>query len=161
MTIRRLLLLLLVLSGCATNSATLQRELILNGLRQLNAAENQSIELGIESKIAAIDATMADNWEGWSNGQHSSSRTAERQSEQVLFGMFPDYQRSFELIVIDPPYANVVWTITGTAVTNGYKMRMEGSSTFEFNPDGKIIRSWLHTGQMPKPSDVGIDEGGT
>lgn len=140
---------------------TVSRELILSGLEQLNAAENQSAELGLDAKVAAIDSTMAVSWEGWTNGQHSVNRAAERETERVLYQVFPDYQRKFDLVVVDAPYANVLWTITATATTNGYKLRMEGSTTFEFDLEGKIIRSWLYTNDVPNPSDVGLKDEGT
>ncbi len=161
MKLRTVLLLPILLSGCATSSSSDQREAIIAALEQLNAAENQSLEIGLEKKIADIDATMADDWEGWSNGVHASSRTAERQTERVLFTVFPNYQRSFDLIVVEPPYANVLWSISGTAATNGYELRMVGATTFEFNAAGRITRSWLHSGQTPAPTDIGLESDDT
>ena len=153
----RVLFVIFFLAGCAAIPPHSQRSLIVASLDRLNEAENRSLDIGLEQKIAGIDDTMADSWEGWSNGVHAQSRSDERETERVLFSVFPDYRRTFDLIVVDPPFANVLWTITGTASTNGYKLRMKGSTTFEFDTDGMIIRSWLHTGQMPAPRDVGIE----
>lgn len=148
--------LTLVLTSCATNSSLdSQAELLRQTLLQLNAAENQSIEAGVEAKIAAIDATMSPSWEGWTNGKHTRARDTERNTEARLFTLLPDYQRTFEKIVIDPPFASVRWTVKGTAVTNGFDFVLSGSTFFEFDESGQIIRSWVYFGNAATAEDLG------
>lgn len=126
-------------------------------LSELNSVENQNKIQGAESTIKSIDLILADTWEGWANGVHSPSRESEREKERAIFTMLPDYNRVFDLIIIDPPFASVSWTLTGTAVTNDFKVKMQGVSLFEFNDEGIITKSWLHSGQTPTPSELGID----
>jgi len=152
--------LALVLSACATSgSSSDYSEEIRQTLERLNAAENQSMDLGIESKIAAIDATHASDWEGWSNGNHSPNRESERQSEVGLFSLLPDYNRTFEQLIIDPPFASVLWTARGTSAINGFEFFVQGSSFLEFDQSAKVVRSWVHFGNAPSPEDLGV--GGT
>ncbi len=125
-------------------------------LMRLNAAENQSLRLGIESKVAAIDATHAPDWEGWSNGNHSANREAERQNEVGLFQLLPDYHRTFDQLIVDPPFAAVLWTARGTSAINGADFFVQGSSVLEFDQAGKVMRSWVHFGNAPSPADLGV-----
>lgn len=150
----------LILGACTASGSGLDySDEIRVTLMRLNAAENQSMGLGVESKIAAIDETHALNWEGWSNGDHSPDRESERQNEIGLFSLLPDYNRTFDQMIIDPPFASVLWTARGTSVINGFEFFVQGSSFLEFDQSGKIIRSWVHFGSSPSPEDLGV--GGT
>ncbi len=111
-------------------------------LRRLNEGENRRPETTVDETIAAIDAVMAAGVEGWTNGQHTPNREAERATESVLFSLIPDYHRRFNRVIIEPPLASVAWTITGTV--NGRPVAMNGCSNFEIDEDGKIARYWLY-----------------
>ena len=124
-------------------------------IEALNRAENTD-NVPAE-KSTAISALHSAKWEGWANGHRTATRAQEIAREARLFGIFPDYLRTIELVLVDPPFATILWRITGTAVTNGFELDMTGSSTLEFDQDARILRSWVHTGQAPTPLDLGLD----
>ena len=49
---------------------TIDRKLIEELIKQLNEAENRRPNISVEETIAGIDAIMAEDVEGWSNGVH-------------------------------------------------------------------------------------------
>ena len=133
------------------------RELIAETLTKLNSAENLDSEIvGLEYKIAKIDETMAVDWKGWSDGQASESRSAEREKERALFKLVHNYHRRFDTIIIDPPRATVLWTMTGESARNGYAMKIPGTTTFWFSDDGKIRESRVFTANRPSPEQLGL-----
>lgn len=125
----------------------LSRDDIEATLRRLNDAENGRPASTVEATIAGIDAVHADDFEAWSNGNHTPSREAERATERALFEMLTDYHRKFDRVLIDPPYASVAWTITGTA--NGSRIEVPGCSNIEFGDDARIRRSWIYFDPTP------------
>jgi hypothetical protein len=64
-------------------------------LQDLNAAENERPQAGIEETIAAIDQFMSQSVEDWMNGEHRPNRETERAQERLLFADLLDYHRSF------------------------------------------------------------------
>jgi hypothetical protein len=120
----------------------ISRDRIESVLRELNAAENDRVNAGVEATNARIDRIMAPDVQGWRNGVHFPSRDSEREIERKGFGALPDYHRDFELMIIDPPYACITWTIRGTA--NGQAVKAPGCSNFEFNEDGTVRRYWMY-----------------
>ena len=118
------------------------REQIERALRALNAAENNRPTAGVEETSASIDALMAHDVEGWRGGTHVPNRAAEREMERAGFGALPDYHRDFDVMIIDPPFASIRWTIRGTA--QGKPVVAPGASIFEFNEDGLVRRYWMH-----------------
>ena len=118
------------------------RETIEAKLHELNAAENARHETGVEAVSAKIDQIMAEDVEGWRNGTHFPSRAHERDLEKKAFGALVDYHRTFELMIVDPPYAALTWTIRGTA--NGQQVEAPGCSNFEFNEEGRVRRYWMY-----------------
>ncbi len=120
----------------------ISREKIESALRALNAAENDRVHAGVEATSARIDAIMAPDVEGWRNGVHFPSRDAERDLEKKAFGALVDYNRQFELMIIDPPLACITWTIRGTF--NGQAIAAPGCSNFEFNEEGRVRRYWMY-----------------
>lgn len=118
------------------------REMIERQLHALNAAENDRINTGVEAVSAKIDEIMAPDVEGWRNGVHFPSRASERELEKKAFGALVDYHRTFELMIVDPPYAALTWTIRGTA--NGVAVAAPGCSNFEFGADGRVRRYWMY-----------------
>lgn len=72
-----------------------------------------------------------------------------------LYSAFPDYHRTFHNVVVEPPYAAVRWTITGTqrgtlagTPATGRPMSLTGMSLFEFE-GGRIRRWWLYFDRVP------------
>jgi hypothetical protein len=116
-------------------------------LRQLNDMENRRPELSVEETIAGIDSVMSDDVEGWSNGAHTPNRAAERENERMLFGAMADYQRKFDRVIIEPPFASVAWTVTATV--NDIPISGTGCSNFEVDDTGKIRRTWLYADMTP------------
>jgi hypothetical protein len=138
------LIICIILAGCASQpqTGTVTRDMIEATFRALNAAENNRPNTSVEKTIADADAMMAPDVEGWDNGVHKPDREVERQNERILFAAMPDYHRSIEHMVIDPPYGAFNWTITGTVF--GKPTEVKGCSLFEFNAAGKIRRYWLY-----------------
>ncbi len=118
------------------------RETIERALRALNAAENNRQNTSVEDVSARIDAIMAPDVEGWKAGVHVPNRAAEREQERAGFSALPDYHRDFHVMIIDPPFACIRWTIKGTA--KGKPVVAPGASIFEFNEDGLVCRYWMH-----------------
>ena len=118
------------------------REKIESMLHALNAAENDRVHAGVEATSARIDQIMAPDVEGWRNGTHFPSRDAERDLEKKAFGALVDYNRQFELMIIEPPLACITWTIRGTF--NGQAVKAPGCSNFEFNEEGRVRRYWMY-----------------
>jgi len=118
------------------------REKIESVLRELNAAENDRVNTTVEATSARIDAIMAPDVKGWRNGVPVANRAAEREVERKAFGALVDYNRQFELMIIDAPLACITWTIRGTF--QGQQITAPGCSNFEFNPDGSIGRYWMY-----------------
>jgi len=120
----------------------ISREKIETMLRELNAAENDRVNTSVEATSARIDAIMAPDVEGWRNGVHVASRAVEREVEKKAFGALVDYNRQFELMIIEPPLAAITWTIRGTF--NGQEVKAPGCSNFEFNEEGRVQRYWMY-----------------
>lgn len=120
----------------------ISREKIENTLRELNAAENDRINTTVEATSARIDTIMAADVEGWRNGVHFPSRDSEREIERKAFGALVDYNRQFELTIIEPPLACITWTIRGSF--QGEPVSAPGCSNFEFDEDGKVRRYWMY-----------------
>ena len=125
------------------------REEIERILQDLNAAENARPEAGVDETIAAIDRICSPKVEGWMNGEHQPNREAQRAQERLLFADLPDYHRSFERVIIDPPFAAVAWRTTGTSQSLGRRVEVVGSSQWEFSDDGKALRYWLYVDLSP------------
>jgi hypothetical protein len=125
----------------------LGRDEIAEAVRRLNEVENRRPELSIEDTIAGIDSVMADEVEGWANGIHTPNRETDRQTERLLFAALPDYHRTFDRMVIEPPFASVAWTITATA--KGAPITATGCTNFEIDDNGKIRRAWLFADAAP------------
>lgn len=117
------------------------RESIELALRALNDAENSGSMTAAE-KSAAIDGVFAADAHGWANGADRGGRDAERQFEAVLFSSFPNYQRQFEEVIVDPPRASVRWRVTGSS--EAMEVDLSGATFFDFDEDGKIKESWLY-----------------
>jgi hypothetical protein len=118
------------------------REQIERALRELNAAENNRPNTSVEETSARIDAIMAPDVSGWKANAFFPNRAAERDSEHAGFSALPDYHRDIHVMIIDPPFACIRWTIKGTA--KGKPVVAPGASIFEFNDDGLICRYWMH-----------------
>jgi hypothetical protein len=116
-------------------------------LRRLNDAENGRRASTVEATIASIDAVHAADFEAWSNGRHTPNREAERETERTLFELLADYQRRFDRVLIDPPYASVAWTIEGTA--RGSRIELPGCSNIEFDDAARIRRAWIYFDPTP------------
>ena len=123
---------------------------IREALARLNAAENDLARLGVEGVIRVIDEVLGPNWEGGSNGQPDHGRAEERETERALFTAFPDYHRTLDDIVVEPPLAAIRWTTTAThrgtffgIPPTGRSLRSSGMSLFEFEA-GRARRSWVY-----------------
>lgn len=125
----------------------IHRRDIEHALGKLNASENALATAGIEGVIAANDRAMAPSVQGWMNGTHRPDREAERAIERLLFADLPDYHRSIERTIIDPPFAAIAWTIRGTSRSLGRVVEVVGSSQFEFDDGGRIVRYWVFVDQ--------------
>ncbi|GLS98860.1 hypothetical protein GCM10007897_02380 [Sphingobium jiangsuense] len=118
------------------------RETIERALSALNAAENARAQTSAEEVSAGIDKLMSPDVEGWRNGVHVPDRATERAVETRAFGALPDYFRTIERVIIDPPFAATGWTIRGSF--EGQPVEAPGSSQFEFGEDGLIRRYWMN-----------------
>ena len=118
------------------------REQIKTKLHELNAAENDRVNTTVEATSLRIDEVMAPDVEGWRNGAHVASRAVEREVEKKAFGALVDYHRTFEVMIIDPPYAALTWTIRGTFL--GEQVCAPGCSNFEFNDEGRVQKYWMY-----------------
>ncbi len=118
------------------------RDDIVAALRRLNEAENSRPLSTVEAISAAIDKIMAPDVEGWRNGIHFPTRESEREIEKKAFGALADYNRQFELMIIEPPRAALTWTIRGSF--RGQQVSAPGCSNFEFNDDGRVQRYWMY-----------------
>ena len=125
----------------------IDRRAIERTINSFNSAENSVSESRIDEVIAAIDRTMSPAVEGWMNGEHRPNREAERAIERLLFADLPDYQRSIERVIIDPPFAAIAWRICGTSRSLGRKVEIVGSSQFEVDDDGRVARYWIYVDQ--------------
>jgi hypothetical protein len=112
----------------------------------MNAAENKRPQLSVEETIAGIDDVMAEDVEGWTNGSTTSGREADRQAERFLFDLLPDYQRTFDRVIIEPPLACVAWTMSGSV--EGNRIVAQGCTNFEVT-SGRILRYWLYLDPTP------------
>jgi hypothetical protein len=120
----------------------ISREKIESVLRALNAAENDRVNTTVEATSARIDAIMAPDVEGWRNGVHVPNRDSEREVERKAFGALVDYNRQFELMIIEAPLACITWTIRGTF--QDQQISAPGCSNFEFNEEGRVQRYWMY-----------------
>ncbi len=118
------------------------RDEIEDALRRLNEAENSRPHSTVEEISAKIDQIMAPDVQGWRNGVHFPSRESEREIEKRAFGALADYNRQFELMIIEPPLACITWTIRGSFL--GQEVRAPGCSNFEFNDEGRVSRYWMY-----------------
>ncbi|HWW58886.1 MAG TPA: nuclear transport factor 2 family protein [Sphingopyxis sp.] len=118
------------------------RETIESRLRQLNAAENSRPNATVEEVSAGIDKVMAPDVHGWRGGVHVPNRAAEREVERAAFGALADYHRTFDILLIEPPYASLRWTIRGSF--QGKEIVAPGASFFKFNDDGLVAEYWMH-----------------
>jgi len=123
------------------------RETIERVLAALNAAENSLPHATVDAVISAIDRTMSQGVEGWMNGDHRPDREAERMIERLLFADLPDYHRSIERMIIDPPFASIAWRLSGTSRALGRAVAVMGCSQFQFDDDGRIARYWIYVDQ--------------
>lgn len=105
--------------------------------------------LGIDRVMALHDALQAPNLEGWTNGRRIRDRAVIRESDRAFYSAFPDYQRTFPTIVVEPPFAAVHWTITGTQQgmymerpATGTPWTTTGMTLFELE-GGLLRRYWL------------------
>src|SRR3546814_10220163 len=94
------------------------RETIESRLRQLNEAENSRPHATVEEVRAGIDKVMAPDVHGWRGGTPVSNRAAEREVERVAFGTLTDYHRTFDILLIEPPYASLRWTLRSAEHTS-------------------------------------------
>jgi len=118
------------------------RAQIENTLRQLNAAENSRPHSTVEEVSDRIDKVMAPDVHGWRGSTFVPDRAAERAGERVAFGALADYHRDFDVMLIDPPFGAIRWTIKGSF--EGQEIVAPGASIFEFRDDGLIQRYWMH-----------------
>ena len=101
-------------------------------MRPTSKPPARKIDLVMAPRTSRVGATAT----------HVASRAVEREVEKKAFGALVDYHRTFELMIIDPPYAALTWTIRGTA--NGAKVEAPGCSNFEFDEEGRVRRYWMY-----------------
>ena len=73
-------------------------------LKKLNEAENNRSNTTVDETINAFQAVMAHDVKGWDSRGHIIDRETELQIERNLFTMLPDYHRTIERMIIDPPF---------------------------------------------------------
>jgi hypothetical protein len=133
---------------------TVTREMIEELIRKLNEAENSRPNCTVEETIAAIDNVCAPDFQGKANSGVFHDREMERQGERWLFTSIPDYHRIIERSVIDPPFAAIEWTITGTPNDINTPIETKGCSILECDEEGKVKAGTVYfdTAQIPKPT---------
>jgi hypothetical protein len=129
----------------------------------LNLAENDRPASTVDATIAGIDAVHSDDYEGWANGSHLPDREAARKAERVLYEALTDYHRTFDRVIIDPPFASVAWTIIGTI--QSAHIEVQGCSNVELGrrcADPSLLALLRSRGvhasltDLASPSQVGI-----
>lgn len=125
------------------------RNMIVELLKKLNDAENSRPDSTVEKTISAIDSLCAPDFEIRSNNGPFNNREAERGFERWLFTEIPDYNRTIEQTVIDPPYFSFEWILRGTVDNKG--VEIHGCSILECNEDGLLKRGtvYVDTSQFP------------
>lgn len=118
------------------------REMINNLIQRLNEAENSRPNLSVEDTILRIDAVCAPDFQGQLNRSSFHDREMERQTEKRLFGICPDYHRTIDQVVIDPPFVAFEWTMTGTF--NGVPREIRGCSVGECDERGLLRRGSVY-----------------
>ena len=118
------------------------REAIELALKELNEAEN-STELDAAGKSAVIDRLCSEGCRGWANGTSRGGRAEEREQELALWSTFPDYHRTFERIIIDPPHAAIQWRLTGGNPDLDMSVDVYGVSIMRFDDDARLDEFWL------------------
>ncbi|MFN0147208.1 MAG: ester cyclase [Dehalococcoidia bacterium] len=118
-------------------------------LTRMNEAENAAQRLGLDAMIAIFDDILSEDWEGTTNDGPVHGRVEERESERAMFSAFPDYQRRFNTIIVEPPFAAFHWTFAGTHTddfpgfpASGNRVEVSGISIVEF-AGGRMRRSTL------------------
>lgn len=119
------------------------RDLIETSIRRMVDAESDG-SLSPTEKVAAIDDIMSEDVTGWINGVAQADRSADRERELEFYGMVPDYQRTLQTVVVDPPRIAFDWVFTGTNSALGLDLEVRGCSIMEFGDDGKAIHYWVY-----------------
>jgi len=127
------------------------RDMIKKMLQNLNAAENSRPHSTVEETIAAIDAVCAPDFKVSHNNMSFHDREKERELEKWLFTMIPDYNRTIELTIIDPPHVAFEWIIRGTV--DNKQVEIYGCSVIECSEDGLFKRGtgYVDPAQFPSP----------
>jgi len=129
------------------------RTMISELIKNINEAENSRPHHTVEETIAAIDSVCAPDFEGRLNKEPFHDRETERQAEKWLFTSIPDYHRTIERTIIDPPYAAFEWIMRGTF--DDKRVEIHGCSVLECNEDGLLKRGtvYVDTTQFPSQPD--------
>lgn len=127
------------------------RDMVKKMLKNLNAAENSRPHRTVEETIAAIDSVCAPDFKVSHNNDHFHDREKERELEKWLFTMIPDYNRTIELTIIDPPHAAFEWIMRGTV--DNKPVEIHGCSVLECSEDGLLKQGtgYGDTSQFPSP----------
>ena len=115
-----------------------------------NRAENDLANIGVEGVLSAWDEILSPDCEGAAPGQPLRPIAETREGDRVLYTAFPDYHRTFHNIVVEPPFAAVQWTMTGTQQgeflgqpASGRAASLSAMSLFEF-VGGRVRRWWIY-----------------
>ena len=125
------------------------KDMIRKLIKNINEAENSRPRHTVGETIAAIDSVCAPDFEGRLNNEPFHDRETERQVEKWLFTSIPDYNRTIERTIIDPPYAAFEWIMRGTI--DDKRVEVHGCSVAECNEDGLAKRGTVYadTAQLP------------
>jgi hypothetical protein len=129
------------------------RNMISELIKNINEAENSRPHHTVEETIAAIDSVCAPDFEVRSNKGPFHDRETERQFEKWLFTSMPDYNRTIERTIIDPPYATFEWIVRGTI--DDKRVEIHGCSVIECNDGGLLKRGTVYVDTDQFPSQPG------
>lgn len=120
-----------------TQTAAQIRETLDGGFR----AEKKLAELGIERVLDALAAYFTPDWDAGANGlMHTHAQVLE--DYRTLYSTLPpDYLRTIEAVVVEPPFAAYRYTVTATY--GGGAVRMPGMTLAQF-AGGRLRRYWNH-----------------
>ena len=126
-------------------TTTVTRELIEKQIRKLNEIENDRPNQSAEEITAKLSELLAENIEGWINGNHVSCRSTVDDLDRRLYELVDDYHRDINHLIVDPPFVSFGWCIKSAK----HNMESQGCSIIEFDGAGLQLRFWMYFDPEP------------
>ncbi len=126
-------------------ATTVTREQIERLIRRLSEVENARPTQSADETVARLSQLMAENIEGWVNGNHLSGRAAADDLDRGLFELVDDYHRDIDHLVIDPPFVSFGWCMRSAK----HNLKGPGCSIIQIDEDGRMVRYWMYFDPSP------------